>query len=99
MDYKLAHSGEPTNVTREAVIDNDYLQIFGEWVIIYFFVRHCDGLQIDRDMHLMTNDLIILNAQVSGYTGAVTMTYPIIKVCCPMLRMWPNMKGETEFFI
>ena len=75
VDYKLAHHGEPTNVTREAVIDNDY---FKYRVVTGYssFVRHCDRLQIDRDMHLMTNDLIFLDAQVSGYTGAVTMTYP-----------------------
>lgn len=75
VDYKLAHHGEPMNVTREAVIDNDY---FKYRVVTGYssFVRHCDRLQIDRDMHLMTNDLIFLDAQVSGYTGAVTMTYP-----------------------
>ena len=27
-------------------------------------------------MHLMTNDLIILDAQVAGATGAVSLTYP-----------------------
>ena len=38
------------------------------------FNRHCDRLQIDKDMHLLTNDLIFLNASVNGRTGEVTMT-------------------------
>ena len=75
VDYKLAYHGVPTNVTREAVTDNDY---FKYRVVTGYssFVRHCDRLQIDRDMHLMTNDLIILDAQVAGATGAVLLTYP-----------------------
>ena len=31
-------------------------------------------MQIDKDMHLLTNDLIFLNASVNGRTGEVTMT-------------------------
>lgn len=75
VDYKLAYHAVPTNVEREAVTDNDY---FKYRVVTGYssFVRHCDRLQIDRDMHLMTNDLIILDAQVAGATGAVSLTYP-----------------------
>ena len=75
VDYKLAHHGTPVNVTREAVTDNDY---FKYRVVSGYssFVRHSDRLQIDRDMHLLTNDVIFLDGQVSGYTGEVTMTYP-----------------------
>ena len=75
VDYKLAHHGTPVNVTREAVTDNEY---FKYRVVSGYssFVRHCDRLQIDRDMHLLTNDLIFLDGQVSGYTGEITMTYP-----------------------
>lgn len=75
VDYKLAHHGKPENVTREAVTDNDY---FKYRVVSGYtsFVRHSDRLQIDRDMHLLTNDVIVLDGQVSGYTGEITMTYP-----------------------
>lgn len=75
VDYKLAHHGTPVNVTREAVTDNDY---FKYRVVSGYssFVRHSDRLQIDRDMHLLTNDVIFLDGQVSGYTGEITMTYP-----------------------
>ena len=75
VDYKLAHHGTPVNVTREAVTDNDY---FKYRVVSGYssFVRHSDRVQIDRDMHLLTNDVIFLDGQVSGYTGEVTMTYP-----------------------
>lgn len=75
VDYKLAHHGTPVNVTREAVTDNDY---FKYRVVSGYssFVRHSDRVQIDRDMHLLTNDVIFLDGQVSGYTGEITMTYP-----------------------
>lgn len=75
VDYKYNHHGKPVNAVREAVTDNEY---FKYRVVSGYssFVRHCDRLQIDRDMHLLTNDLIFLDAQVNGYTGEVTMTYP-----------------------
>ncbi len=37
------------------------------------FIRHNDREFIDRDMHLMTNDLIMLDALVDGHTGRVYM--------------------------
>lgn len=76
VDYKLSHHAVPTNVVREEVTDNDY---FKYRVVSGYssLVRHADRTQIDRDMHLMTNDLIFLDATVSGYTGEISMTYPI----------------------
>lgn len=73
VDYKFAHHGVlNTSIHREEVADNNlfrYRNVTG----YSDFNRHNDRLQIDRDMHLLTNDLIFLNASVNGRTGEVTM--------------------------
>ena len=75
VDYKFTHHGTLSNgiAQREKVTDNDY---FRYRVVSGYsdFNRHSDRLQIDKDMHLLTNDLIFLNASVNGKTGEVTMT-------------------------
>lgn len=73
VDYKFTHHGVMKSaIRREEVKDNDYFRY--RTVSGYSdFNRHCDRLQIDRDMHLMTNDLIMLNASVDGYTGEISM--------------------------
>jgi hypothetical protein len=73
VDYKFAHPGSMSGtINRDVVIDNSFFRY--RTVSGYSdFNRHCDRTQINRDTHLMTNDLIILNAQVDGYTGAVSM--------------------------
>ena len=74
VDYKFAHHGTSnTVIQREEVTDNNF---FRYRVVTGYssFNRHCDRLQIDKDMHLLTNDLIFLNASVNGRTGEVTMT-------------------------
>lgn len=73
VDYKFTHHGTSnTAIQREEVTDNTYFRY--RTVTGYSdFNRHNDRLQIDRDMHLLTNDLIFLNASVNGSTGEVTM--------------------------
>ncbi|MGL4292338.1 MAG: LamG-like jellyroll fold domain-containing protein [Bacteroidales bacterium] len=76
VDYKFTHHGSMGSaILREPVRDNDY---FRYRVVSGYsdFNRHCDRVQIDRDMHLLTNDLIILNAKVDGYTGEISMNAP-----------------------
>ncbi len=76
VDYKGEHhamlSRAKRGVKRVKVMDNTnfrYLVVSG----YSSFVRHADRLQIDRDMHLLTNDLIMLVALVDGFTGEVTI--------------------------
>ncbi len=76
VDYRGEHHALPSRarrgVKRVKVVDNTnfrYLVVSG----YSSFVRHSDRLQIDRDMHLLTNDLIMLVALVDGFTGEVTI--------------------------
>lgn len=73
VDYKFKYHGDMNEpIVRIPVTDNSYFRY--RTVSGYSdFNRHCDRLQIDREMHLMTNDLIMLNASVDGYTGKITM--------------------------
>lgn len=73
VDYKSTHHGIFHNVVREPVIDNvnfRYCVSTGYTNLIRFI----DRPNIDRDMFLMTNDLILLSGKIQK-DGSVEMEY------------------------
>ena len=100
VDYKFAHHATMSgSINREPVTDNSFFRY--RMVSGYTdFNRHCDRTQIDRDMHLMTNDLIVLNASVNGYTGEITMNAPdnaTLSGGCSYLESHAGRNGVLNF--
>ncbi|WP_255586153.1 LamG-like jellyroll fold domain-containing protein [Bacteroides sp. K03] len=74
VDYRFAHHGEMNNVQRIAVEDNAVMRY--RVVTGYTnLMRFTDRANIDRDMFLMTNDLILLSAKVQK-DGSLFPEYP-----------------------
>ncbi len=74
VDYKSFHHGVFDNISREAVTDNSILKY--RVVTGYTnLMRFTDRPNINRDMFLMTNDLILLSAKVQQ-DGSLWMEYP-----------------------
>ncbi|WP_455584878.1 LamG-like jellyroll fold domain-containing protein [Bacteroides sp.] len=74
VDYKFAHHGIINNIQREAVDDNAVMRY--RVVTGYTnLMRFTDRPKINRDMFLMTNDLILLSAKVQQ-DGSLFPEYP-----------------------
>ncbi len=73
VDYKSEHHGIFSEVSRSAVEDN---QQFTYRIVTGYtnFIRFLDRKNIDRDMFLMTNDLILLSGKVQK-DGSVIQEY------------------------
>lgn len=73
VDYKFAHHGILHNVVREPVTDNENFRYCISTGYTNF-IRFIDRPNIDRDMFLMTNDLILLSGKIQK-DGSIAMEY------------------------
>ncbi|MFI3280997.1 MAG: LamG-like jellyroll fold domain-containing protein [Rikenellaceae bacterium] len=88
-DSTLLSEATPSEIVVSPVDDNPsfrYMTVTG----YSSFVRHADRPFIDRDMHMMTNDLIMLDVLVDGYTGE---TY----ICCGDATIEGEVKHKSEY--
>lgn len=74
VDYKFAHHGEFDNISRTEVTDNNQ---FKYRIVTGYtnLMRFIDRPNINREMFLMTNDLILLSAKVQQ-DGSLFPEYP-----------------------
>lgn len=73
VDYKSAHHGVLHHVGREPVTDNESFRYCVSTGYTNF-IRFIDRPNIDRDMFLMTNDLILLSGKIQK-DGSIAMEY------------------------
>lgn len=93
VDYKLAHHGEFDNVTRVAVTDNSVMKY--RVVTGYTnLMRFTDRPKINRDMFLMTNDLILLSAKVQQ-DGSLFPEYPDNSATPTNVNYLADFEGRT----
>lgn len=93
VDYKLVHHGVFDNISRVEVTDNNILRY--RVVTGYTnLMRFIDRGNIDRDMFLMTNDLILLSAKVQQ-DGSLWPEYPDNSATPTNVEYIANFEGRS----